>query len=403
MAQSAVLSDRVNIAWAVSAGLCASLVGIGLSRFAYTPLIPALIAAGWFTPADAAYLGAANLAGYLAGALVARHLAARISARTVMRTMLALAVLAFFACAAPLCFAWFFTWRFVSGLAGGAVMVLAATTVLPHVPRRRQGLASGVIFAGVGLGIAASGTLVPPLLRWGLVETWYVLGALALVLTIAAWNGFPDTAAPAAVHPSSRADRRGSPTLKALYVEYGLNAVGLVPHMVFLVDFVARGLGRGLDTGAQYWVLFGLGATAGPVLAGHLADRIGFGPALRLALLVQAAAIALVAVSSAAIGLTVSSLIVGAFVPGIVPLVLGRTQALAPPDSDARQAAWSAATTAFALGQAGAAYAFSFLFAQGGSHGLLFGLGGGALLLALIIDVAANRGQRSRDFCAGKA
>lgn len=53
-------------------GLCATLVGIGLARFAYTPLIPAIIQAGWFTPSRAAYLGAANLAGYLAGAILAR-------------------------------------------------------------------------------------------------------------------------------------------------------------------------------------------------------------------------------------------------------------------------------------------------------------------------------------------
>jgi len=36
---------------------------LGLARFAYTPLIPALIAAKWFSPAEAVYLGAANLAG----------------------------------------------------------------------------------------------------------------------------------------------------------------------------------------------------------------------------------------------------------------------------------------------------------------------------------------------------
>ena len=56
-------------AWRTTfAALCATLVGIGLSRFAYTPLIPALIDAGCFTPGQAAYLGAANLVGYLAGA-----------------------------------------------------------------------------------------------------------------------------------------------------------------------------------------------------------------------------------------------------------------------------------------------------------------------------------------------
>ena len=54
---------------AAVAGLAATLIGNGLGRFAYTPLIPALIAAGWFAPADAVYLAAANLAGYFAGAL----------------------------------------------------------------------------------------------------------------------------------------------------------------------------------------------------------------------------------------------------------------------------------------------------------------------------------------------
>lgn len=63
---------------ATLAGFCASLVGIGLARFAYTPLLPAIVDAHWFTAASAAYLGAANLAGYLAGALMARS-AARLS------------------------------------------------------------------------------------------------------------------------------------------------------------------------------------------------------------------------------------------------------------------------------------------------------------------------------------
>src|SRR6202048_3925508 len=67
------------------AGLCATLVGLGLARFAYTPLIPALITAKWFSPADAVYLGAANLAGYLAGALIARALGARAGAVHALR------------------------------------------------------------------------------------------------------------------------------------------------------------------------------------------------------------------------------------------------------------------------------------------------------------------------------
>ena len=378
-------------AWrATLAGLCASLVGIGLARFAYTPLIPALIAAGWFTPSQAAYLGAANLAGYLAGALLARRMAAQSAAATVLRAMMALATLAFFACAWPLSFLWFFGWRFAAGLAGGVLMVLAAPSVLSRVPASRRGLAGGVIFTGVGLGIAVSGTLVPMLLRLGLAPTWCGLGALALALTALAWCGWPDESADSAVAgaPTSRSRPRAGPRLGALYAAYALNAAGLVPHMVFLVDFVARGLGRGIDAGAQYWVLFGLGATIGPVLSGHLADRIGFGAALRLAFLVQAAAVALLALPSGPGGLLVSSVVIGAFVPGIVPLVLGRVQELVPDDPERKKAAWSMATAAFALGQAGGAYGFAFLFAETNGYALLFALATATLLLALTIDLA---------------
>ncbi|MDP6705782.1 MAG: YbfB/YjiJ family MFS transporter [Alphaproteobacteria bacterium] len=382
---------------ATAAGLSATLVGIGLARFAYTPLIPALVDAGWFSASDAAYLGAANLAGYLAGALLARTMAARASAPAVLRAMMVLATASFLASAAPLPFLWFFLWRFASGLAGGALMALAAPTVLPHIPPSRQGLAGGIIFTGVGLGIAASGTLVPLLLRLGLVETWLGLGMLSLLLTLLAWGGWP--AAPAvagtAPKPVGTRRRRSPAGLKSLYVEYGLNAVGLVPHMIFLVDFVARGLGRGIDAGAEAWVLFGLGAVLGPVLLGRLADRIGFAAALRLAYTMQAAAVALLAITAGSGWLMLSSLVVGAFVPGIVVLVLGRAQALVPPDAASRTAAWSVATAAFALGQAGGAYAFSFLFAAGGGHALLFALGAAALVLALAVNLVVGSGRRS--------
>ena len=69
--------------------------------------------------------------------------------------------------------------------------------------------------------------------------------------------------------------------LKALYVEYALNAFALVPHMSSW-RFVARGLVQGLDA-ARTTVLSGWCA-AGPVLSGLLSDRIGFARTGRVAL-----------------------------------------------------------------------------------------------------------------------
>jgi predicted MFS family arabinose efflux permease len=382
---------------ATFAALCANLVGIGLARFGYTPLIPALIAAGWFAPSAAVYLGAANLAGYLAGALGARAIAARTGAPALLRGSMLLTAASLFACALPLGFAWFFLWRFLSGATGGVLMALAAPSVMPVVPAGRRGLAAGAIFTGVGLGIAASGTLVPFLMQWGLVETWLGLGGLALVLTAIAWNGWPATNGVPEPRQTSSGTAPGVPALRALYLEYALNAVGLVPHMVFLVDFIARDLGQGLHEAARYWVIFGAGALVGPLVGGHLGDRIGFRGALRLAFIAQALCVALPLVTASGVGLAVSSFVVGAFVPGIVAVTIGRTRELIPGDPAGQAAAWGFCTTAFALGQAIAGYGFSFIFAHSeNAYPILFLLGAAALLLALIVDFVAGNLPRAR-------
>ena len=372
------------------------MIGIGLARFAYTPLIPALIAAAWFTPAEAAYLGAINLIGYLAGALLARPMAARRPARSVLRAMMLLATVAFFACALDLGFVWFTIWRLGAGIAGGVIMVLAAPAILPHVPAARRGVVSGVIFTGVGLGIAASGTLVPLLLGIGVVATWCGLGVCAALLTALAWRGWPAAGAPERPMSVTRAlARRASPAIRALLLAYGLTAAGLVPHMVFLVDFIARGLDQGVAVGARAWIAFGLGAVAGPLLLGRLADRIGFRVALRLVFAFGAVAVALPLVATDTMALAVSSLIAGACTPGAVPLAFGRAQELTGDPEETRRV-WSGATTSYAIFQAAGAALCAELFARTGSHLPLFAVGAAALLLAFVIDVGVARTEVSR-------
>jgi predicted MFS family arabinose efflux permease len=161
--------------------------------------------------------------------------------------------------------------------------------------------------------------------------------------------------------------------------------------MVFLVDFIARGLQQGLQTGALYWILFGLGAMCGPLLTGSLGDRIGFRRALRAAFLVQALFVALPAFIGAGPWLMMSSFVIGAFTPGIVPLVLGRVREIIPYQAKMQQMAWSRATLAFALCQAAAAYGFSYIFARTeGAYPLLFAMAATALVLALAVDLGTG-------------
>jgi predicted MFS family arabinose efflux permease len=149
------------------------------------------------------------------------------------------------------------------------------------------------------------------------------------------------------------------------------------------------GSGR-LETGALNWIIFGAGAVVGPLIGGHVGDRIGFRTTLRLAFLVQILAVAVPLFSISEPLLTLSSFIVGAFVPGIVAITIGRTRELIPGDPSGQAAAWSYCTTAFALGQAIAGYGFAYIFARtDGGYSVLFTLAAVALLLALVIDFTA--------------
>jgi MFS family permease len=373
----------------IVAGLCASLVSIGLARFAYTPLIPALIQAQWFSANDVVYLGAANLIGYLIGALLGRPMAGHLGNKNALRLMMLVVTAAFFACAYPLSVSWFFGWRLLSGIAGGAIMVLVAATVLPHVPPARKGLASGAIFLGIGLGIAGSGTIVPPLLSLGLQATWFGLGAIALLLTVLSWFGWPaDLPKPTVSHGAVIA-----PTPSGVYVlfaQYAFMAAGLVPAMVFLVDYVARGLGAGAHIGALVWVMYGVGAIVGPVSYGFLADKLGARLSIRLVLVIQAIALGLLAVSQSFVALAVLAVILGSFPPGIVPLALARVHELVP-EHARQQIAWSRATVSFATFQALAGFGYSALFnANGGHHAMLFMIACGSIGVALLLEQAMN-------------
>jgi len=391
-------------AWrTILAGLSASLVGIGLARFGYTPLIPPLIQAHWFAPGDVISLGAANLAGYLVGAILGRPVAARLGNAHALRAMMAVVTLSFVACAFPLSVGWFFLWRFVSGVGGGMIMVLVAATLLPHVPQARRGITSGAIFLGLGLGIAGSGTLVPLLLELGLRATWIGLALVCAAFTAASWFAWPGANA----HPQGAPDTHGAQpavparAMAAFYAQYGLMAVGLVPAMVFLVDFVTRGLHAGTHMGALFWVLYGVGAIVGPPLYGLLGDRVGVRPALRAVLGLQALAMLGLYALQAPFALAVAAVVVGSFPPGIVPLVLARVHELEPHSAARQNATWSRATTVFAAAQALSGYAYSALFsASHGDHRLLFLVAAFAILASLAADFVVLTGRAQRQDAA---
>src|SRR5258708_39272274 len=109
-----------------------------------------------------------------------------------------------------------------------------------------------------------------------------------------------------------------------------------------------------MTAGALQWLMFGIGALLGPWLGGVVGDRIGIGRALILAFALKSAAVLLPALTAALPFPTISSLIVGAFTPGIAPLSAARLTELVHPGPPSRP--WGFATPGLGLVPAAGAH-----------------------------------------------
>ena len=148
-------SRSLQAAMVCLASMTALAVAMGVGRFAFTPLFPLMVRDGLLDGRAGAWLAAANYLGYLAGALTA----ARITLRPALLMSAGLAATVGITAAVG----WTTTlpiWivlRFLAGVASAWTLVATSTWGLGWLAALgRPGLA-GILFSGVGLGIAGAG------------------------------------------------------------------------------------------------------------------------------------------------------------------------------------------------------------------------------------------------------
>ncbi len=377
-------------------GAATLLVGMALGRFSYAPFIPALIEAGELTAAEAGYVGAFNLAGFLAGALAAPVLRRRRGEAASLRICLLLALLCLVASIPPWGFAWLAFWRFLIGGAVGVMMIYSLAIVTRHAPAGRLGAATGIVFTGVGVGILASGTLVPLLLDYGLWAAWCgiaVIGAVGVRVAFWGWRVALDAPAPprGSAHSAAQA-MVWTPMVCGLVSTRALFSLGLIPHSIYWVDYLVRGLGHDIDFGGMHWALFGLGALLGTYLWGRLADRIGFRAGLVLVFAALAAGVALPVLLTAGWALVASSLVVGAQ-PGFSAIISGRTHQLV--GAARMPEVWRWMSLIGGIGQAVGGYAYVLLFGFAENYVLLYLAGGAAMALGAVISLGLRGSEES--------
>lgn len=386
---------RSSVLRAAVLGFCCLFVGIGIGRFGYPALIPALIGAGW-TSEQIAHLAAAfNLAGYLAGAVMCVPLMRRTGARLAVIAALWLTVASFALPALPMTAVTFCGLRFLSGVTGGALMTAVVPLVMQMVDPSRRGRAGGFAFAGAGTGFMVSGAVVPALASRGVAFGWLSIAAVLSVASVVAWLVLPKDAPRPALAAAPERVESGSRAVIGLTIVYCACAVGYVPATVIFVDYVSRVLGLGLAVGGAVWAATGVGAVLSPLLTGFVAERIGFAWTLRLVVLTMAVSAAIPAFTNEPLWLALSGAGAGGLIIALAPLTSGRARDIG---SAARHPAlWARLTVLFAVMQALGAYALSGVLAVFPDYGAVFLTAAAVMGCGLMLETALSAGARAAE------
>jgi len=299
-------------------GAAALGAAMGIGRFAFTPILPMMTADAGLTVQGGAAVATANYVGYLAGALAATVSPRMARSPVALRSSLVVVVITLLVM--PLLHSpihWFAA-RLVAGFASAAVFVGAVDLMVDQLRRHAPHLA-GWGFGGVGVGIAASGVLVLVLPEWR--SAWWAVAVVAAVLACAASPlRRPRPKPPEASAPPPQRPSHGRRWFAALFVCYALEGVGYIIAGTFLVAAIEQSSPGWLGTGA--WIVVGLAAAPSAALWAWLSSRFSHPTLLAVALLMQAAGIALPAVARGPVAALVGAILFGVTFVGISTIAI---------------------------------------------------------------------------------
>ena len=161
---------------------------LGLARFGYTSILPAMQDGLMLTNTQAGELQSWNLLGYLLSVVPAGLLATRYGPRLVISTSLLITGLGMVLTGFMPTLAGARLGRFLAGVGGAGGFVPAMALVSAWFGARRRGLAAGAGAGGASVGLMVTGPLIPAIVaRYGANGwrmSWYILGAMALGICV---------------------------------------------------------------------------------------------------------------------------------------------------------------------------------------------------------------------------
>ena len=253
-------------------GFIALATAMGIGRFAFTPLLPMMRTEELLSVAAGGWLATVHFLGYTMGAFLARYLTASPGPALIASlTAIGVSTLGMgLTDSFPL---WMLA-RWVAGVCSAFVLVLVSSYMVKRLAEARRPDLQGLVFAGVGAGIALVGLLTLGLMTGNAPSWlgWVVCGLVALGATAAIfWCGQESPehmppSAPGYSHLSGHLEWR-------IILPYGAMGMGYIIPATYLPLMAQEMVPSPLIFGWS-WPIFGSAAVLSTVLVSRLTARM---------------------------------------------------------------------------------------------------------------------------------
>lgn len=362
-------------------GVLLLVVAMGISRFAFTPILPFMRHDVGFSFEVAGFLASSNYIGYFIGALWAGFV--HRNRKNFLLLNVVLNVLSVVLMGIIGVYSVWLVLRLIAGITGGLIFVLTSSIIMDYLAKRSLSRWSGYLFSGIGLGIAISGLFVPVLEGYFAWQgTWIGLGilsALFLGMTYILWRGLD-------VQDSKKAEKSSDTKMTKgfmpwLIVSYGLEGLGYIITGTFLVDIIHNI--PSLQAYSSYsWVIVGVAAIPSAPVWTVLLEKFSAIKILFVAYILQVLGILLPVFSQTVWSVLLSSFLFGLTFVGIVTLTTSYARQLFPTQSGP---VVSLLTTFYAFGQIIGPIIAGQLVEVYSSYKAALVFAGGIVFLALLV------------------
>ena len=315
--------DRNNNAAILLAGILALVVGVGVARFAFTSLLPAMLE-NHLSIAFAGMLASVNYVGYLSGSIFSIFIKDIHAKVRFFRFGLALCIITSLLLALTQSQIIWLIARLLAGFGAAMALVVGSAIVMSKLQNTNKTKAMGIHFSGLGFSILISDLIMRAVFNFSdyWQHAWLVLAIAGTVF--ASYSAYilsfdKQSADQVVKHKFDKA--LFSPLVIVLALAYFTEGVGMVVQATFLPDIV-NSLPGLAGYGGYAWLAVGLAGIPSCIIWMRLAHRYNSIDMMILAMALQVIGILIPIFSNNIVLNLISGILYGATFIGLVALFM---------------------------------------------------------------------------------